>query len=125
MRQHYTEIVRLEDLQKGDRPSSWNVFAQDSNVFATSDIHIAAFLQTIGIKCEGTMIHRYSGRDGRRVKIFMLFNYRHKTKEMRERIQDVLSTEWSGPEGQRIRLFMAEAESLRKKINETIDLDQE
>jgi len=121
----YTEIYKLEDLKDGDRPSCWNIFAQDSNTFATSDIHVAAFLQTIGIRCDGTMIHSYNSRDGKRYKVFMLFNNEHRTLALKERIRDILLREWAGPEGQRIRLFMAEAESLKKKINETIDLSTE
>ncbi len=120
----YEEIERLEDIQASDRPTAWNIFERKNNAFATSDIHIAAFLQAMGIRCDGTMIHQYQGRDGRRSKVFMVFNRRFGTEEMRDRIRDILDTEWAGPEGQQIRLFMTEAESLKKKINDTLDLSR-
>lgn len=123
-RTKYSEIERLEDIPASERPTAWNIFERQNNAFATSDIHIAAFLQSMGIRCDGTLIHQYQGRDGRRSKVFMVFNRKFGTKDMRNRIKDILDNEWAGPEGQRIRLFMAEAESLKKKINDTLDLNR-
>ena len=116
-------MARLEDLMKSERPSGFNLFFRENHQFATSDIHVAAYLQSRGIRCDGTVIHNFSVRGRTKSKVYMVFNHNPCTKELAERIQTLIKDGWGGPEGQNLRLFLAESQDLKKMVNDSIDLD--
>ena len=117
-------VRRLEDLEKADKPGGYNLFFKENYQFATSDINVAAYLQTCGVRCDGTVVHKFRDPRGReKIKIYMVFNHDPGTVELRERIQHLLREGWGGPEGQNIRLFLTECADLKKMVNDTIDLE--